>query len=59
VVLNTIIYAALVAAAGAAFYCLFTGVSGRPRRWHDRAWRLVVAAGLFSWFVFLFLFGDS
>ena len=53
------IYSVLLVAACVAVYCLFTGMSGRPRGWYDRAWRLVVGGGLFSWFVFLFFFGDS
>jgi hypothetical protein len=56
---EVMIYLFLLGAVCATAYCLFTGMSGHPRRWYDRAWRLLVGGGLVSWIVFLFLFGDS
>ena len=50
-------YVALTACG--VVYCLYTGLNPfKPRRWYDRAWRLIVAV-VASYLQFLLLFGDS
>ena len=49
----------VVLAACGVVYCLYTGFNPfQPRRWYDRAGRVIVAVVAFC-LLFLLLFGDS
>jgi hypothetical protein len=56
---SLIVFSYVVLTVCGVAFCLYTGLNPfQPRRWHDRAWRVFVAA-VASCLVLLLLLGDS